>query len=90
MRALECVAEETEYEPLTLVLRWSDRWLQRYTIALLKSQWGTNLSKYGGITLPGGVTLDGRTILNEAKQEVRDLEAEVETKYQNPPMFIVG
>tara|TARA_R110000868_G_scaffold79604_35_gene226503 strand:+ start:40 stop:1068 length:1029 start_codon:yes stop_codon:yes gene_type:complete len=69
---------------------WSDRWLQRYTIALLKQQWGGNLSKYGGIALPGGVTLDGRTILNEAKQEVRDLEAEVETKYQNPPMFIVG
>ena len=69
---------------------WSDRWLQRYTIALLKRQWGTNLSKYNGIALPGGVTLDGATMYTNAQVEVLALEEELRSIYQLPPMFIVG
>lgn len=69
---------------------WSDRWLQRYSTSLIKRQWGLNLSKYGGIQLPGGVTLDGRSILSEANQEIRDLETELRDTYQEPPQFIVG
>jgi hypothetical protein len=69
---------------------WSDRWLQRYSIALLKRQWGMNLSKFGGIALPGGVTLDGPRMLSEANQEVKDLEEELKTTYQLPIEFFVG
>ena len=49
-----------------------------------------NLSKYGGISLPGGVTLDGKAMLSEANQEVNDLEREVRETYQEPVSFIVG
>jgi hypothetical protein len=49
-----------------------------------------NLSKFGGVDLPGGVTLDGRAILSEANQEVKDLEIEVQDTYQEPVSFIVG
>ena len=76
--------------PDTFADVWSDRWLQRYTIALLKQQWGINLSKYTGIAMPGGVQLDGRAMLADAKQEVRELEDELKNVYQAPPMFIVG
>lgn len=69
---------------------WSDRWLQRYTIALLKRQWGINLSKYNGIQLPGGATLDGRSMLSEANQEVKDLEEELRSTYQLPIDFTIG
>lgn len=69
---------------------WSDRWLQRYATSLIKRQWGLNLSKYTGIALPGGVNLDGRAILSEAQQEIRDLEEQVRTEFQEPPQFIVG
>ena len=69
---------------------WSDRWLQRYTIALIKRQWGTNLSKYNGIALPGGVTLDGHAMLTEAKEEVTALEEELKSTYQLPIDFFVG
>ena len=48
------------------------------------------LSKFGGIDLPGGVTLDGVRILTEANQEVRDLDEEVKETYQEPVSFIVG
>jgi len=69
---------------------WSDRWLQRYTIALIKRQWGTNLSKYTGVALPGNVSFDGRSMLTEANQEVKDLEVELRSTYELPIEFAVG
>lgn len=69
---------------------WSDRWLQRYCIALLKKNWGQNLSKYNGIALPGGVTLDGHTMYAEAKEEVEKLEEELHNTYQLPIDFFLG
>lgn len=69
---------------------WRDEWLQRYTIALLKRQWGLNLSKFNGIALPGGVTLDGRSILVEANQDVKDLREELKSTYELPIDFMIG
>lgn len=76
--------------PNTYTDVWSDRWLQRYATALIKHQWGINLSKYSGLTLPGGVQLDGKSILADAAQEIRDLETELQRTYSMPPEFIVG
>lgn len=69
---------------------WGDRWLQNYAIALIKRQWGWHLSKFGGISLPGGVQLNGKDMLSDAMQEIRDLEAQLKNEFQEPPMFIVG
>lgn len=77
-------------DPDTYTDVWSDRWLQRYGTALFKRQWGLNLSKYTGIALPGGVQLDGKSMLAEANQEIRDLETELQRTYTEPPQFIVG
>lgn len=77
-------------DPADYPLIWSDRWLQRYTIALLKRQWGMNLSKYNGIALPGGVTLDGMTMFTNAQTEVERLEEELRNNFMEPPGFIVG
>ena len=52
---------------------WNDRWLKRYATALIKKQWGENLSKYEGIAMPGGVTFNGSRILDEANQEIEQL-----------------
>lgn len=54
----------------------NDIWLKRYTTALIKKQWGQNLKKYKGMTLPGGLTFDGQTVFDEAVSEVKDLEQE--------------
>jgi hypothetical protein len=77
-------------DPDDYPLVWGDRWLARYCIALLKRQWGTNLSKYNGIALPGGVTLDGMTMFTNAQADVEKLEQELRDTYQEPPGFIVG
>lgn len=64
--------------------------LKRYAVALVKMQWGQNLSKYSGIQLPGGVTFDGKSIYEEAKAEAEKLEAEMRASFELPPDFMVG
>jgi len=47
---------------------WNDRFLKQYGTAKIKYQWGSNLSKFAGIQMPGGVTLDGPRIMEEAQR----------------------
>jgi hypothetical protein len=56
---------------------WNDRFLKQYATAKLKYQWGSNLSKFAGIQLPGGVTLDGPRIMDEAQREIDKIEEEM-------------
>ena len=60
---------------------WNDRWLLQYSTALFKRQWGLNLSKFAGLQLPGGITLDGPLILQEATEEINRLEEAMITNY---------
>ena len=69
---------------------WKDRWLLRYTTALIKRQWGVNLTKYSGIQLMGGITFNGEKIYNEANSEIQQLEAEMLTSYSVPPEYMIG
>ena len=55
---------------------WSDRWLQNYATALIKEQWGSNLTKFTGMQLVGGVAFNGEQILSDAKEERRLMEEE--------------
>lgn len=70
--------------PDTYNLVWNDRWLKEYSTALIKRQWGNNLSKFAGLQLPGGVTLDGNRIFQEASAEIERLEREMEMNYGAP------
>ena len=63
---------------------------QKYTTALIKRQWGENLKKFTGVVLPGGITLDGKTIYDEAVEEIRQIEEEMSLKYELPVDFNVG
>jgi hypothetical protein len=60
---------------------WNDRWLKEYATQLIKRTWGNNLSKFAGLQLPGGVTLDGNRIYQEAVTEIERLETEMENNY---------
>lgn len=63
---------------------WNDRWLKEYATALIKRTWGSNLKKFAGVQLPGGVTLNGQQIFDEAVQEIKDLELEMANSYELP------
>jgi hypothetical protein len=69
---------------------YEDRLLKRYATALLKKQWGVNLSKYSGIKLPGDITLRGVDIASEATTEIDNLEKEIISKYELPADFMMG
>lgn len=69
---------------------YNDRFLKRYATALIKRQWGNNLKKFEGVQMPGGVTLNGQKIFDEAVDEIRYLEDEMRDSYQEPPDFFVG
>jgi hypothetical protein len=59
---------------------WSESWLKHYTTALFKKQWGVVLKKFDGMLLPGGVSLDGQGLYDEAVGEIKDLEDELMNK----------
>ena len=69
---------------------WADRWLIRYTTELFKKQWGSNLSKFEGMQLPGGVTFNGVKIYDDAITELNKLEEEMITSYSLPVHDLTG
>lgn len=69
---------------------WKDAWLRKYATALIKRQWGENLKKFGAIQLLGGVTLNGSDIYNEAVEEIRNLEEDLQNSYEFPGGFIMA
>jgi hypothetical protein len=69
---------------------WGDRWLQQYASAKIKYQWGSNLTKFTGMTLPGGVQYNGEKILDDAKAEIDKLEEEMINSYSLPVSDMVG
>lgn len=77
-------------DPVEWSAVWSDRWLQNYATAKIKYQWGTNLTKTIGVQLPGGVTLNGQGILQEAIRELADLESSLVSSYQLPAYDMIG
>jgi hypothetical protein len=77
-------------DPETYPEIYNDRLLKKYFVALVKRQWGNNLSKFEGIQLPGGVQFNGQRILDEAREAIDKIEEEVQDKYELPPDFSVG
>ena len=69
---------------------WNDRFLKKYATALIKLQWGNNLSKFAGIQMPGGVTLDGVRIMTEAREEIEKLEEEMHIINVLPGEIMMG
>jgi hypothetical protein len=76
-------------DPTTWSKVYNEPWLKHYTTALFKRQWATNLKKFSGIQLPGGVTLDGDKLYSEAMEEIDKLEQDLMTK-SAPLDFFMG
>ena len=69
---------------------WNDPWLKRYATALIKQQWGSNLSKFEGIPLPGGIQFNGLRITQEAAEEINKMYEEFNYSYSLPVFDMVG
>jgi hypothetical protein len=70
---------------------WNDSFLKPYLTALIKRQWGYNISnKFRGLKLPGGVELDGRTLVEDAQREIDTLMDKMSSTYELPPLDMIG
>lgn len=56
---------------------YNNRWLKDISTAFVKELWGQILSKHQGMSLPGGVQIDGNRLIQEAKEEIQSLREEL-------------
>lgn len=69
---------------------YTDLWLKEYTTALIKQQWGSNLTKYANYTLPGGLVVNGEKIYQDATLDVIRLEEKLRDTFELPVQMLVG
>ena len=69
---------------------FDDIYLKRYATALIKQQWGANLSKFGGVAMLGGVTMNGETIYSQAIEEIQRLEEQIQLSFETPIDYMIG
>ena len=69
---------------------YNSTWIKRYFKEKVKYQWGTNLRKYQGMTLPGGVQLDGMGMIQEAEEQMEKLFESLYTDYSAPLSMLIG
>jgi len=69
---------------------YDDMFVKNYTTSLIKQQWGMNMSKFEGMQLPGGVTINGRQLYDDATSELERLEEKLRLEQELPPDFFLG
>ena len=69
---------------------FNDMYLKRYTSALIKRQWGANLSKFSGVEMLGGVTMNGADIYSQAQEEIEKLEEQIQLHFELPVNYMIG
>jgi hypothetical protein len=69
---------------------WNDRFLKQLATAKIKQQWGNNLKKFEGIQMPGGVTLNGQKIYDEASEEIKEMEEQIYQMGSLPSEIFTG
>ena len=69
---------------------YNDIFLKKYSTALIKKQWGANLIKFNGVSMLGGVQMNGETIYTQADEEIKLLEEQLLNGYGLPADMMIG
>jgi hypothetical protein len=77
-------------DPADYSRAFSERWLQNYATVLIKEQWGSNLKKFEGMQMPGGLRFNGQKIYDEAVAERNKMEAEMISSFSLPVYDMIG
>jgi len=77
-------------DPETFTQVYNDSFMKLYLTALIKRQWGRNLSKFRGVKLPGGLELNGGEILQQAESELADIRSRMMSEFELPPLDFIG
>lgn len=85
--AIECYQT---VDPTAYTNVYNDMFIKDYTTALIKEQWGQNMSKFEGMQLPGGVTISGARYIEEGREEQERIRERMRLEQEVPPDFFVG
>jgi len=77
-------------DPDTYTQIYNDPFVKLYLTALIKRQWGQNLTKFRGVKLPGGIELNGREIFDDANRDLDSIKQRMATEYETPPLDFIG
>ena len=77
-------------DPATYTDIFDDIYLKRYATALIKRQWGANLSKFNGVATLGGVSMNGEQIYSQAIEEIQRLEEQIQLQFETPIDYMIG
>lgn len=77
-------------DPNTYTDVYNDRMLKKLATSYIKKQWGNNLKKFNGMQLPGGITLSGQQMYEEAMTEIKEIEDTIRLTFEAPPEFLLG
>ena len=77
-------------DPNTFTGVYNDSFLKLYLTALIKRQWGQNLSKFKGVKLPGGIEFNAREIYDDAEREIESIRERLNNEYELPPLDMIG
>tara|TARA_Y100000022_G_scaffold71965_1_gene61986 strand:+ start:33 stop:872 length:840 start_codon:yes stop_codon:yes gene_type:complete len=77
-------------DPESFTQIYNDSFMKLYLTALIKRQWGRNLSKFKGVKLPGGLELNGGEILQQAESELADIRSRMMSEFELPPLDFIG
>jgi len=77
-------------DPNSFTQVYNDPFLKLYLTALIKRQWGQNMSKFKGVKLPGGIEMNGAEILQQAESELESLRGRMFSEYELPPYDFIG
>lgn len=77
-------------DPVNWTKIYNEMWVKDYATAMIKKQWGQNLTKFQNVQLPGGVTLNGEKIYSDATEELTALDEQLRSTYEFPPLDMIG
>ena len=77
-------------DPSSFTDIFDDIYLKRYVTSLIKRQWGANLSKFSGVAMLGGVTMNGEQIYTQAIEEIQRLEEQIQLSFETPIDYMIG
>ena len=77
-------------DPESFTQVYNDVFLKQYLTALIKRQWGQNMSKFKGVKLPGGIEMNGGDIYSEGQRELDSIRQRMANEYELPPYDFIG
>lgn len=80
--------ESTDPNAIESGLLFDNETLKDLATAYAKQQWGMILKRFSGMTLPGGVVIDGETLIQEGKDDERDVMTRLNS--ENVVGFFMG